>query len=339
MKPIPKTVVTIAAFLIGTLVCGVAYEMSRYISEYKDFEVYVTLAARAALQQEQDLYLLWDQSESLSDASREAARHSVISDSARESIQAAITQGEINGNDVITYCNAVEAQATSAGVTRYNPALRGSWNRTPSPSDSDIYYYLDELRLKAKTANANYNPMQFGLSYVNKRVLEILFRDNLIRLIDANYGAGTINNGLDNNSSNFVVDGIDLRGIEIELSGPKLIDLTGATKDERAAYEQIFGKLHDTGVSSELEYGSGLAHDKFADYILQYELSFHAAGWHNMRSVIGHVLTGGGGEQLNSRNTRNVRTVKIPAANGQFDEYFSIGLPWIRYDTNYTLLN
>lgn len=317
------------AIFLALIVGGFSvYEMANYMAEYKDFEVYVTLAARASLQQSQDLYLMWDQSESLSDVTNEAARHAVISDTARDKIDA-LDDAELRGR-VLDYCDQIENLARSAGITEYNPALGD-----PKQNDSDIYYYLQTLRANAAKQNANYNPMQFGLSYVDEEVLQILFQDNLERLITANY------TGDENNSGNFMLNRVNFRGAIVTVGLPRVIDLTGSSNEDEWAYEELFGVYRGSSSQAEnsLDYGSGLLHDRFSDFVIQFDLQFSGAGWHNMRSVIGGVQDPDDDNQLLAKPNSWGRTYTVQFPGGASQTYWSIGLPWIEYSTRYTFMN
>lgn len=337
---LPVKLIFILVLMMLSLIGSSAYDEINHISEEaKTMDTFISLAAKEALAQQQDLYLQWNSTGSLTAALSETRRYSVISEEAQIEILQAIADGRISSNGVKDYTNKVRGLAIGAGLTRYNP--KGG---KPKVTDTDLYKYLDYLDSEASKANGNYNPIQFGLSYVDPELLKILFRDNLKSLIVMNYN-DDINNAANSDRNRMEYREINGSAIysetpSITISDIQLINVSDSSKS--GTYSRLFGKIQPNSAGSELAYGtSDLQSDAMSNYVVSYTLRFTASAWHNTRTVIGKLVPEGLTEsaRFGIQSDSKFRWTTIDEGNGVISKYVSIPLPNQTYDTLYVLTN
>lgn len=334
MKTWFKLVLFILAFVLGTITISFGTEIVNYQREAKTLEVFIELSAKSALKQQQDLYQQWNSTGSASAGTAAALRYSMITPEAAAEIQVAIGKGLIGPNTVIDYCDGMAQTLQQIGFQDYDPL-----NGAPGPNDTEMYYNLEFMRDTSQLADLNYNPMQYGLTFVDEELLSILFRDNFKRMISANYlDAANVGQDQTNNNVNF-------REARAVISGFYLKNMEGTEKENKNNFEQLFGVPQGDFDMGDLDYEnmdeSGhqqLLQDAFSNWIVVYEVRFIASGWHNMRTTLVSRQPEGSNFGITGDNS-NIRWWTADIGNGETQQFLSFGLPQQKYDTTYILTN
>lgn len=337
MKLMYKVMLVICVTCTGLLVCSSGIEWKHYKNEMEDMQVFIELSAKEALSQQQDIFLQWNKLGSAVAATDAAHSYSIISGRSRDKIQEAITLGKIGPLMVKNYTGDVSTKARTAGLEEFSPT---GFHTKPSKDETELFRNLEVLSdLASDTTGKNYNPLQFGLSYVDEELLNILFQDNLERIIEMNY-----------NSEMNVVDGtrvnhMSYRDAWIKVNGPTLVNL--ADLGNKPLYSSLYGvNVKDSDYRSMIEtklgYGKDFVYDAFSGYIVVYEIEFCANGWHNMTTPLG--VKGGinnvmFGTQDIKPGVKDVRWFTRDLGDGITQDYISIGLPVQVTNQQYVVMN
>lgn len=276
MYLIRNTLIGILVTLV--LVFGISawIEVYTYNQEALDMQTFVQLAAEDAIKQTQNLYLQ-------SDKGGDVFKYNDYPDDFKFKLQQAAL--EATRNIRTGYIDIVYKQAQDMGLTAYAGG-------TPSKNDTDLFFVLGNI---SKWANSNdlaqgmqhgvtWNPLQYGLTYIDPKVVELIFRQNIRKLIEMNYGPEVERNFWGWNKLEY-----NDAGTSVHVSQPKLVMFDASSQEGRLAYETLFGNTFaekDALYSQLNRYESDLKrYDAQIYYCIAYELEFSVAAWHNTRTL------------------------------------------------------
>ena len=274
MHLIRNTFTGLLISLLMVFVLSSWIEIYTYQRESLDMQTFAQLAAEDAIKQTQNLYLQSDQG-------RDTFKYNDYPDDFKQKLRQAAQDAT---NRISTdYCEVVAKQARDMGLTPY----RGG---KPKKSDTDLYYVLGVIDMRSKGLNnssingVTWNPLQFGLTYIDPKVVELLFRQNIKNLIEMNYGPEVPQNFWGWNRLEY-----NDAGTTVKVSSPKLVMFDGSTEEGRMAYETLFGASfneRDALYSQLNKYDDdGKRYDAQLYYCISYDLEFNVAAFHNTRTL------------------------------------------------------
>lgn len=165
-----------------------------------------------------------------------------------------------SADDYLAYLNSIETQAQAQGLRSGN---------------SDIYDIIAFLRMNAHTPNANYSfsPLQFDWTFLDERGLGRMFDIAMRDIVDYNLGVRSISG-----AGGFEL--AEVRGTQVEITGPILLDLTESAN--KIDFAQIFGTSQRAETLKNINNGD--AYDVMYNYVIAYDCTFTLTWRHHTRS-------------------------------------------------------
>lgn len=365
----PLKILKCILIFIGTMIFATfLVEWYLYTQELRDLAVFVDIAGRASLEQQQDLYLGWDTIDATS--SNANKNFAALSEEAINEIKATMNDSYLRKQKIEQYTDELEIEFRNNGI-KDGSALDYSvikyYGIDKIKDYSRVYYYLDFISGRAAAQadshsgiqGSTYNPIQFGLSYIDEDVLRIVFEDNVRALIDANY-VNDINNG-----ANPLRERLSFRTADVMINDLKVIDLTNnSSSDSYRLFAQLYGKEltldnyedlyyykllnKNTGGSDSISAADlWTSYDALDHFAVEYTVTFRARGWHNTLSPLLAVndertdksIWGYDEDSLQTyeSETGDLGRVRIHRIAGR--PYLSFAMPEITQTLNYTLTN
>lgn len=174
-------------------------------------------------------------------------------------------------NRYTLYLNALKDEANDAGIYTNN---------------SDIKFIIEQLRESAEDYRRGrddegsyvdycYTPMQFGYSFLDEKMLEAIFEEDLRRIVTANYHQDE-GNGVNMYELAFTgMDRVRLTGVDVNVTGPIL--LYERNPNATRSFSSLLGSSRASALDMTGAHESGL---REYDYVIAYDVEFSAQWEH-----------------------------------------------------------